>query len=285
MLRAEAPVKRLQLPKYHATGSKTNSPRCVKKTSDNELPPITFLATKPRRKIEGEYFTFTFSDTKRLSCILSLEENITNSLESVITHPDKNKSMEEIAETQIVERSVSETALESDEEQHIVKSYTKNKLRIQSMDKSRYFRTLKVQQKACVDPNILKRKELLKGLKQVQTLAVRENTVKYSNNQKFQAFVKEIHDYCNINRFFTYEVKDTEIKLSSFGCVPQTFVVVFKEDANYSNWGFPKPLYVDGTEVCDNVLFETMKKQPSVETLLKELFRIACGVITGYMTM
>lgn len=61
--------------------------------------------------------------------------------------------------------------------------------------------------------------------------------------------------------------------MSSFGFSKKRFVVVFRGDSeNFENWGFPKPKSVDGKEVCDVQLLERMKRQPTVETFMNELF-------------
>ncbi|EAL44288.1 hypothetical protein EHI8A_063500 [Entamoeba histolytica HM-1:IMSS-B] len=298
MLHAEAPHKRIQ---HITTTPHTNLSKTInsfigvqKNIGDNELPPINFLTTKPTRR-HNEYFRFKFAKGITTSCLLSDEEycskNKSKNTNNTETKIEKsNESIEDNGvdtknENPKVERSYSEGVVDSDEELPVV--IKKPKLRIQPTDKSKFCKhSLKIIPKVMIDPNIIKRKEMIKTLKQIQLQSIRCQYSTRTESQRFKQLVKEVTDYCNINHFFTCEHKDTELKVSSFGFSQKKFIVVFKSEAeNYSNWGFPKPLFLDGTEVCDTQLLEHMKKQPTVETIMNELFRIACSIISECVCM
>ncbi|KAL7718906.1 Uncharacterized protein QTN25_003854 [Entamoeba marina] len=303
MLHAEASHRRLQLKPMltsRATQNKVNklpqislpkktipSPSAALTSQldvNTELPPISFLSTKPIKKPENQYFTFV-KEAEPATPRKDTNHVVTSPVTTM--HIEKSlDSMDEIVENSQLKESKndkcsSEGVLESDEDMPVINK--KPRLRIQT-DKTKLYRhSFKFNSKSSVDPNVIKRREWMRSLKQLQINSIKNSNVceQGIQPQQFKILVKEVSNYCARNHFFCYECNESELKIFTFTVDQSKFVVVFKSNTeNYDNWGFPKPLYMDGTDICDEELIEKMKKTPTVETFMNELFRIACNVIS-----
>ena len=83
-------------------------------------------------------------------------------------------------------------------------------------------------------------------------------------------------DYCFKNDFFNCECVNNDVIISSPVFSNKRFQIIFKSsDEVFEHWNFQKPKFLDGKEVCDKSMLEKMKKSPSVEVFMNELFRIA----------
>ena len=247
---------------------------------NSELPPISFI-TNTISQPAARACPFNF--TNKVPIIIS-SSNKMQRKDDVVTSSPIRQSMEndlvcnkselrKSAENMRVDRSFSEVMVESDEDM-IMKENKKPKLRIQPYDKTKHLLKLN---RTYIDSNSVKRKEIMRQLKQTQANSLKHVKVVDSikSNQRFNLFAKEVENFCSRNQFFAMEYSDKQIKVTTI--LSNNFIVVFNaSNSIYENWGFQKPTLM-GKEIIDKQLLERMKRSPSIETLMNELFRICCN--------
>ena len=153
------------------------------------------------------------------------------------------------------------------------------KLRFQTCDKKQRPLIPIKSTKPAADPNMTKRREMIRGLRDLQRKCLFTQT-KVISSQKTEmnatTFLRDMNEYCYRNDFFRCgmnEKREIIVSCEMFG--ERTINIVFDmNEKNYENWSFPKPRLSDGKEICDKNMMDKMKKQPSIEILMNELFRI-----------
>lgn len=160
------------------------------------------------------------------------------------------------------------------------------KLRIQPASEKKQRPLIPIKPSKITDPNITKRREMIKVLRDIQRKnffsPIKPN--QQPNEIKSKTFIKDMNEYCNRNDFFRCQSTEKGEMIVSCDILGEKRMdVVFDlNENNYENWNFPKPKMSDGKEICDKNMMEKMKKQPSIEIFMNELFRIAAVCCEQY---